>query len=121
MPPKQFDLTVTQRRLLVQLWSSPGERALFAAMSKQWVEDYATRMVTSCEPEELMELRGAYKSIRDFFATVHNTAVAAGLPGRIEHDSPQAGPEVGGGPLPREEAGEGYRYPQDEEEGPGTA
>ena len=73
MPPKQFELTVTQRRTLVQLWASPAERALFAEMSAQWVDSYAKRLVESCEPEELRELRGAWKSIRDFFVTVHNT------------------------------------------------
>jgi hypothetical protein len=104
VPLKQFDLTVTQKRLLVQLWASPGERNLFAVMSKQWVDDYAVRMVERCEPEELLQLRAAWKSIRDFFATVHNTAVAAGLPGRIPDDSPQAGQEVGGSALPRQEA-----------------
>lgn len=88
MPPKLFDLTVMQRRTLVQLWATPAERALFGEMSKQWVDDYARRMVESCEPEELLALRGAWRSIRDFFATVHNTAVAAGLPGRIP-EAPQ--------------------------------
>ena len=94
MPPKQFDLTVTQRRTLVQLWANPAERDLFATMSKQWVDDIARRMVQSCEPEELLGLRESYNSLRLFIATIHNTAVAAGLPGRMPEEAPQ--PPVAG-------------------------